>query len=37
MTSKLRAGMSAFVEIDTGRKGMLATLFGGTADGKEAK
>jgi membrane fusion protein (multidrug efflux system) len=28
---RLRAGMSAYIEIDTGRPGMLASLFGSTA------
>jgi membrane fusion protein (multidrug efflux system) len=35
MTNKLRAGMSAYVEIDTGRKSWLASMFGSaTAAGK---
>ena len=37
MTSKLRAGMSATVEIDTGRKSSLGAMFGDGADGKETK
>jgi len=37
MASKLRAGMSAYVEIDTGRKGWLASLFGSSSAAKEVK
>ena len=37
MTGKLRAGMSAYVEIDTGRRGVVRTLIGGgTMGGQEA-
>jgi membrane fusion protein (multidrug efflux system) len=35
MASKLRAGMSAYVEIDTGRKRWLASLFGSSTAAKE--
>jgi membrane fusion protein (multidrug efflux system) len=37
MAGKLRAGMSAYVEIDTGRKGWVASLFGASTAAKEAK
>ena len=36
MASKLRAGMSAYVEIDTGRKRWLASLFGSSTAAKES-
>jgi len=37
MRVKLRAGMSAYVEIDTGRQGWIASLFGASTVAKEAK
>ena len=36
MTSRLRAGMSAYVEIDTGRKSALSSLFGSSTAARES-